>query len=216
MIEREEFTIGGARVELLPVIKGLKSEVGTVKDAFDRVRPDKVAISLSKEEVHGLRNIPEDFEPLLTRYDEIYADGLSKFGEVASPPPCYVAAVEIADHEGIPLVPVDIDENSYTELYCSAVSGAMLFMHSTRTWLLKRRHFKASDAQEFVLAWDRAVNSLEGFRIIEGKRTESIAKGISQAADGCERLLAVVELERFKQVVARLKDEEHAGSDEKS
>jgi hypothetical protein len=206
MIEREEFTVGGARVTILPVIKGLKSEVRTVKEAFDQVRPDKVAISLSKEEVHGLRNIPEDFEPLLTRYDEIYADGLSKFGEVASPPPCYIAAIEIADHEGIPLVPVDIDENSYTELYCSAVSGAMLFMHSTRTWLLRRRHFRASNAQEFVLAWDRAVNSLEGFRIIEGKRTESMADGIIAAAKDSDRVLAVIELERATQVCSMLRD----------
>lgn len=200
MIGPEELLIGSARVTMLPVIKGLRSEVETVRKAFDEVGPDKVALSLSKEEVHGLRNIPDDFEPLLTRYDEIYADGLSRFGEVASPPPCYVAAIEIADHEGVPVVPVDIDETSYTELYCSAVSGGMLFMHSTRTWFLKRKHFKASNAQEFVLAWDKAVNSMEGFRIIEDKRTESMADGIVAAAKDAGRVLAVVELERFQQV----------------
>jgi hypothetical protein len=204
MIVPEEFLIGSARVTVLPVIKGLRSEVETVQKAFDEAGPDKVAVSLSKEEVHGLRNIPDDFEPLLTRYDEIYADGLSRFGEVASPPPCYVAAIELADHKGVPVVPVDIDENSYTELYCSAVSGGMLFMHSTRTWFLKRRHFKASNAQEFVLAWDKAVNSMEGFRIIEGKRTESIADGIVAAAKDTGRMLAVVELERYRQVCSLL------------
>lgn len=77
-----------SEVFILPVIKGLKSETEKVKGAFDTVQPDKVAISLSQEEVEGLRNIPDDYEPMLTRYEEIYAEGLSRFGEVAAPPPC--------------------------------------------------------------------------------------------------------------------------------
>ena len=197
-------------IHILPVIKGLVSETQSVKNAFEAVRPDTVAISLSKEELEGLRSMPDDYEPELTRYEEMYAKGLSKFGDVAAPPPCYVAAIELADHERVPLVPVDLDEEAYTELYCAAVPGTTLFRHSTRTWLLKRKNFKASTPEEFVKAWDRAVNKLEGFEIIEAKRTESMAQGILRASATSKSLLAVVEVERADEV-QRIVDDECSG-----
>lgn len=206
MISMRDIDVGGSVVHVLPVIKGLKSEAKRVQEAFDRVRPDKVAISLSKEELEGLRNIPDDYEPELSRYDEMYAEGLSRFGEIAAPPPCHVAAVELADHRGVPIVPIDLDEKSFTELYCAAVSGGALFRHSTRTWLLKRKHFNAENAEQFVLSWDRAVNNLEGFRTIEAKRSETIANGIRNEARGARSLLAIVELERAADVLKRLED----------
>jgi len=206
VISMRDINVGDSVVHVLPVIKGLKSETKKVQDAFDRVNPDRVVISLSKEELEGLRNIPDDFEPELSRYDEMYAEGLSKFGEVAAPPPCHVAAVELADHRGVPIVPVDLDESSFTELYCAAVSGGALFRHSTRTWLLRRKHFRAENAEQFVLAWDRAINNLEGFRTIEAKRSETIANGIRNEAKSAGNLLAIVELERAADVLKRLED----------
>ncbi len=193
-------TVNGGTVTILPVVKGLKSEADEVRQAFESVRPDKVAVSLSKEEVEGLRNIPDDFEPELSRYDEIYAAGLERYGEVAAPPPCYVAAVELADHLGIPIVPVDLDEDSFSELYCAAVTGPALFRHSTRTWALKLRRFEAETAEEYVLKWDRAVNNMGGMRLIEEKRAEAMAEGISGLASAGTNLLAVVEIERADQV----------------
>lgn len=182
------------------------SETENVQNAFGYVHPDVVAISVSKEELDGLRTLPDDYEPELSRYEELYAKGLSRFGEVAAPPPCYVATLELADHQSIPLVPVDLDEDSYTELYCAAVPGTTLFRHSTRTWMLKRRNFRANSPEEFVVAWDRAVNKLEGFQTIEKKRAESIAEGILSASKGRSRLLAIVELERADDVCLLLND----------
>ncbi len=201
--------MNGGAVHLLPVVKGLRSEADKVKEAFDTVRPDKVAVSLSKEEVEGLRNMPDDFEPELSRYDEIYAKGLERFGEVAAPPPCYVAAVELADHLKIPLFAVDLDEDSFSELYCAAVTGPALFRHSTRTWILKRRRFEADTAEDYVRRWDHAVNNMEGMRLIEQKRAEAISNGIAHLASAGCALLAVIELERAGEVEAMLKGREH-------
>ena len=198
----ESVKMDGCSIQILPVIKGLVSESENVRQAFDRVKPDIVAISISKEELEGLRNLPDDYEPELSRYEEIYADGLQRFGEVSAPPPCYVAALELADHRGIPLVPVDMDERSYTELYVLAVSGGTLFRHSTRTWILKRRRFSTESAEDFVLAWDRTVNGLGGFRRIEETRAETMAKGILNAcSEGNGQILAIVELERAADVL---------------
>jgi len=206
-MKTKSFRVNDCAIHVLPVVKGLVSETKRVQDAFETVHPDKVAISLSKEELEGLRNMPDDYEPELSRYEELYAKGLSKFGEVAAPPPCYVATIELADHWKVPLAPVDLDEDAYTELYCAAVPGTTLFRHSTRTWLLKRRNFRANTPEEFVKAWDRAVNRLRGFETIEAKRTESIANGILKAAAGSRILLAVVEVERADEVCGLLETE---------
>jgi len=206
-MKTKSFRVNDCAIHVLPVVKGLVSETKRVQDAFETVHPDKVAISLSKEELEGLRNMPDDYEPELSRYEELYAKGLSKFGEVAAPPPCYVATIELADHWKVPLVPVDLDEEAYTELYCAAVPGTTLFRHSTRTWLLKRKNFKGNTPEEFVKAWDKAVNRLQGFETIEAKRTESIANGILKAATGSRILLAVVEVERADEVCGLLETE---------
>lgn len=196
----------GCEVHVLGVIKGLRSEADLVKEAFDGFLPEKLAISLSKEELDGLRSMPEDFEPELSRYEEIYAEGLSRFGEVSIPPPCYVAAVELADHSRVPVVPIDIEESIYTELYCALVGGTSLFRHSTRTWLVKRRRFSDESPEEFVLAWDRAVNNLECFRKIEDERARTMVKGIEAACADTKRLLAVIEFERLADVRALLRE----------
>jgi hypothetical protein len=199
--------VDGCTVHILSVIKGLKSETEKVRKAFEETKPDVVAISLSREEIEGLKNIPDDYEPELSRYDEIYAEGLGRFGEVAAPPPCYVATLELAQHEGIPLIPVDMDEQSYTDLYCAVVPGTALFRHSTRIWLLKRRTFSDDSPEKFVLAWDKAVNNMEGFRLIERKRAQAMAKGIKKACAGSKDLLAVIEFERATDVLDILREE---------
>lgn len=204
----EKLKVDGCTIHILSVIKGLKSETEKVRKAFEETKPDVVAISLSREEVEGLKNMPDDYEPELSRYEEIYAEGLGRFGEVAAPPPCYVATLELAQHEGIPLIPVDMDEQSYTDLYCAVVPGTALFRHSTRTWLLKRRTFSDDSPEKFVLAWDRAVNNMEGFRLIERKRAQAMAKGIKEACQRSESVLAVIELERASDVIGILRKEE--------
>jgi hypothetical protein len=205
-MKASKFQSGDCSIHMLPVIKGLVSESDSVKKAFESTHPDVIAISISKEELEGLRNMPEDFEPELSRYEEMYVNGLGRFGEVTAPPPCYVATLELADHFKIPLVPVDLDEESYTELYCAAVPGTTLFRHSTRTWILRRRNFGAESAEEFVRSWDRAVNRLEGFGTIEKKRAEAITDGILAACGKSKRLLAVVELERSDDVASLLEE----------
>jgi hypothetical protein len=196
----------GCTISVLGVIKGLNAEVDRVQSAFDQTSPDVVAVSLSKEELEGLRNLPDDYIPELSRYEQIYAEGLSRFGSVAAPPPCYVATLELADHRGIRLVPVDLDEQSYTALYCAAVPGTTLFRHSTRTWLLKMKRFSDKGPEEFVLNWDKAVNNLEGFRTIEKKRAVAMAKGIMALCGDSKKVLAIIELERAGEVRDLIRD----------
>jgi hypothetical protein len=212
MSEMRTVRVGAGTAYVLPVVKGLVSEANRVKEAFERTRPSKVAVSMSKEEVEGLRNLPDDYEPELSRYDEIFVEGLKRYGEVAAPPPCYVAIVELADHFQVPLIPIDLDEDSFSELYCAAVTGPQLFRHSTRTWLLRRRRFEEETAEEYVMRWDRAVNNMQGMRLIEEKRAEAMAGSLMKLVSDGGDVLAVVEFERADDVLSLL---ENPGNTEK-
>lgn len=198
--------IGDCEVRTLGVVRGLKSEAFEVQRIFDEFKPDRMAVSLSKEELYGLRNIPDDFEPDPTRYEEIYSKWLSKFGQVSIPPPCYVAALELADHYKVPIIPVDMDEDEFSELYCKVVPGTVLMRHSTRLWLLKNHRFSAKTPQDFVLQWDKRVNNMAAFKTIERARADTMADGIIQASEGATKLMAVIELERTRDVESIMRD----------
>ncbi|HIH00975.1 TPA: hypothetical protein HA259_02670 [Thermoplasmata archaeon] len=213
MREVREVAAGGSTIHVLPVIRGLTSEIATVQSAFSKVKPDAVAVSLSEEDVAGLRNLPKDYEPELSRYDEIYVSGLARYGEVAAPPPCYVATVEIADSEGTPIIPIDIDESSYTELYCAAVSGTQLFRDSTRTWYLRKRAFSAETAEEYVMKVDRAFNNMRGFKYIEMQRADWMAKALLKVAPEHDHLLAIIEFERMEDVLRSINRESEGPED---
>lgn len=103
---------------------------------------------------------------------------------------------------------IDFDEDEYTALYCAAVSGANLFRHSTRKWIVRRRKYSTKSAEDFVKAWDRSINGLEGFRIIEQRRAQHMAKEILRECKSSKRLLAVIEYERADDVDTLLRSED--------
>jgi len=51
----QEIELNGSKVFVLPVIKGLVSDGEKVRAAIVEIRPDAVGISISREELEGLR-----------------------------------------------------------------------------------------------------------------------------------------------------------------
>ncbi len=113
--------IDSASVALLPVVKGPVSEGGAVEKAFEEIAPDVIAVSISREDLMGLRNREDydKYEP--SDLEIIYQAFLEKFGEVRLPPPAYVKALELSESKGIPIVPLDMNNEVYTEAYCEHV-----------------------------------------------------------------------------------------------
>ena len=189
--------IDGYDTYVLSVVRGLKSEADKVSSAFEQLKPQILAMSISPEEIKGLKAfIEEPFEVEMSRYEELYAARLSKFGDVFLPPPCFLAGLEEADKAGADLIGIDMDDETHTTAYCALVSGRDLFVHSTRFKIVKMKSFRAKTPAEFAIAWDRKVNNLKGFRELEREREAFMSKELMRLSSSGKKVLALIDTER--------------------
>ena len=200
----DEVRLGLASVTILSVIRGLPSERSTVATAIRTTKPDVVVLSIGPEELQALRVYhggplePENFE------EEIYVAGLSAWEPPVKPPPCFTEAVRVAEKQGTRLEAIDMDEVTYTENYVDSVSTLEVIFQGRLERRLAKKRFDARTPQEFVLAWDAEVNGPPGFARLQAKREAFMAARLRQIAAEGTSVLALIEVERTKGVVAAL------------
>ncbi len=210
--------LGACVLEVFPTVKGLERERRPVREAIMEARPDVVALPVSAEGLRGLRAIWKGRRPqiFLSHYEEIYAVKLARYGKVSVPPPSFTEAYAAAAGEGIPVKAIDLDEEGFSDAFVQSISSANLIYHSLRWRWLRRRRFDQPTARKFALAWDRAVTSLRGFRNLEDRREEHMARELRRLCARHRKVLAVVELERMEGILRRLStaDFKSSGKDE--
>jgi hypothetical protein len=207
--------VESSRIYIPDIINGLTSEVSKVKKSYNRVKPDIVAIQTSEEELEGLRSVVDGEKPeyFLSNYEEIYARRLASFGEVKVPPPCYETALKLCLENDTPIEAIDMDDMYYADVFCACVSGWDLVRHSLRVKKLRRKRFKSQTAEDFVMEWDREINKLKGFRNLEGKREEYMARELLHLAKEHDRILCIMEMQRAEGVRNRILEEKDIGSE---
>src|SRR3989442_15854086 len=188
--------LGGCRVHLMPVVRGLVSEGGGVRAAFTEVGPQAVALSISREELEGLKSFSGGTAPADNLEEEVYVRGLARFGEVRKPPPCFLEAAAHARERGIPVHPLDMDNEQYTSTYVATVSTVDILLSNARQGKLRRWVSASGTAAEFVAEWDALVNRTAGDRRLQEEREAFLARRIRQLAARYGVLLALVEVER--------------------
>lgn len=206
---------GTSKIYILDIIIGLTSESSKVKKVYNKIKPDMMAIQTSKEELDGLKDVVKgkEYEYFLSNYEEIYARKLASFGEVKVPPPCYETALKLCIENDTPLTAIDMDDTYYADVFCDNISGWDLIRHSLRVKRLRRKRFKSKKAEEFVLEWDREINKLKGFRNLETKREEHMARELLRLAQENERILCIIEMQRAEGVCQKVLER---GKEEKS
>jgi hypothetical protein len=194
----------GSRLAVLPVIKGLVSEGEKVAEAIASFAPAAIGVSLSKEELGGLRERQsyEDFE--LTIPEQAYKSGLELFGPVQLPFPCYIKAIEVADLAKIPLLPVDMNEETFTEQYCLLVGGMEMVFGGMGDRRLYKKQFDLNSPEAFVRDYDRKVNNGSGYRKLMRLREEHMARTLLGMRRRYRDILAIIELERADGVIKAL------------
>lgn len=201
----EEVRLGDTPVRVLPVVRGLSSEIPVVQETIESVRPSVIGLSIGPEELQTLRYFdggplePGNFE------EEIYVAGLSAWETPVKPPPCFSEAIRVADVHAIRLEALDMDENTYTEAYVDCVSTLELIFQGRLAKRLGKKKFRAASPREFVLEWDAVVNGSPGFARLQVLREAHIAKRLRELASSGGEVLALIEVERVKGVLAALR-----------
>lgn len=213
--------VNGCTIHILPVVKGLVSEADAVAAAFDEVVPDVIALSVAREEITGLRK-KEDYEKYeMSDLEETYAAFLETFGEVEIPPPCYVKCIELGDEKNAVLVPLDMNDELYSTVYCEKVRTGDMIRESFFARRATRKKYDLSSPQAFAIDWDRRVNRAKGFRELEEQREKHFEKVLRRLSLKYHNILAVIECERAEGVGvllsgAEVKDEDDVKLEEES
>ncbi len=201
----DEVRLGEASVSVVPAVRGLPSDGEAVVHAIASCHPDRVALSVSPEELETLRTYRGGNLEAETVEEEAYVAGLSAWEEPVMPPPCFTAAVHEAVARKIPLDAVDMDEDAYTDAYTTWVSTMELLLQGRMESRLLRKRFRVATPQDFAIAWDAEVNRTVGFTRLQREREKFMAARLREVANGDRRVLAVIEVERVKGVLAALR-----------
>lgn len=189
-----------SQIVLIGAIRGLVSEGDKIKNAFERLRPNVIGISISKESIQAMeehitseKELPEP----ANLEEEMYIEGMGDFGEVVRPPPCYSEAWKLSSKNNIPIKGLDMNEEHFTAAFCKFVSTIEMVRQGRCEKKWARHAFQAQTPEEFVIEWDNVINWLPGYRALERAREEWIAKSICLLAKKYDNILVIVELERL-------------------
>ena len=105
----KQIKIENSIVTILSTVKGLVSDSELVKNAVNAISPDVIAVSISKEELAGLKDMEPTDEVELNDIELVYAAMLEEFGEVATPSPYLITALNTAVSQNIPILPIDMN-----------------------------------------------------------------------------------------------------------
>ena len=192
--------IDGCTIDILPIIRGLVSENEKVVSALDSKKYDCIAVALGEDQVEQIlrRAEAEEDYPDVADLDAVYADFLMNFGTVDLPIPAYVTLVDMCQQRGLELIPLDMGEDLYTDLFCDKVSTMQLFKEDKVARKALKRSFDLSSPENFVMEWDTYVNKkLKGLYLLSLEREAFIADTLVNSIDGHKNMLAVIELERI-------------------
>ena len=203
----KKFETDGVELMIFGTIRGLVSERAKVKNMVDDFSPDIVMVGISPEQWEGLKKyVEKPFKIDPDDYEIIYARKLERFGEVGLPVPTYLEILNLSKKYNLKIMPIDMDDEMYSELFTKKIDILKLIRFDMRKKKLYRMKFEAKTPEEFVIQWDREVNRIKEYREIEEERERFMYEKIMNTVRNSrgKKLMAIVELERFKGIVSRI------------
>ncbi len=143
-------------------------------------------------------------DPTVSELDLVYADKMGVFGEVEMPSPAVCELVDLCKEKGISVIPLDMNDEEFTELYCDKVRTYEFVKEHRLAKKGMKKKFEASTPEEFALQWDSYVNEVRGYREVSEERERHIAEEIIDVSKYRKSLLVLLEVERCGGVAAIL------------
>lgn len=198
--------VGDCDVDILPVVNGLPSEEDKVRAAYGRY--EAYGTSMSIEGIQAIRartQLEGDFE--VSELDIAYARRMMDItGEqITMPSPAMCVLVDLVTGDGGTVLPLDMNEEEFTEMYCETVPAFdFVKEHRLAKKGIKKR-FKSTTAEGFAVEWDGYVNGVKSYHQVSLNREKHIADEIRDIARYKRSLLAVIEVERAEGVASLLR-----------
>lgn len=196
------FKIGECDFDLIPFIKGLVSEKEKIVQALDSKDYDATAVALGAEDIIAITKRDEiegEFES--SDLDTVYSGLLTQFGAIDMPDPASTTLIDVCKERDIPVIPLDMTDDEYTQLYCETVSTVEFLREKRLIKKALKKRFDTSSPENFVMEWDALVNHLSGYAKMSMYREEYMAKQIKDIANYRKNVLLLIEYERVNGVM---------------
>ena len=201
-----EIPVGDCRVCILPVVNGIASEADRVREAFEGFEAYGVSLGIEGiQAIKGRVQLEGEFE--VSELDLAYAHRMQELtGEqVEIPSPAMCVLVDMCQEAGVDVLPLDMNDVAFTELYCETVKAWDFVKEHRMAKKGMKRRFSSTTPLQFALDWDEYVNEVKGYRQVSEKREAYIANRIREVARIKRSLLAVIEAERADGVARLLR-----------
>ncbi len=202
-----KFTLESRDLLFWGTIKGLVSEREKLRNLFTEFKPEVMFLGISPEEMRGLeRYLKEPFDIEPEDYEVIYGLKLERYGEVGLPVPTYLEAFTLSRKEGVDMIPIDMPDEEFSDLYVNTIDIFHLMHFNFRKRKIWRKKFEAETPEEFVLMWDKEVNKIPQYRKIENEREKYMSRRIKELLKerGEKKIMIIIELERLHGVLDNL------------
>jgi chemotaxis response regulator CheB len=184
-------------------VKGLVRDGDDLRKELLEKRPDVVFITISPEQVDGMKEFIEDpFEMNLSDYEILYGINLSNYGEVMTPSPVYIEATKYCKENDIDMIGLDMDEGEYQKTYSKYVKTTDLLRHSMRKKKISRFKFNVETPEEFVEAWNDVVD-LKSFKKVTMAREKYIVERVDELLDQYKgkKIACIVDYDYYKNII---------------
>ncbi len=191
--------VGECDVDILPVVNGIESECDKVREAYGPYEAYGIAMSIEGiQAIKARLEIESDFE--VSELDLVYTKRMMELtGEnVLIPSPAMCALVDLVAEDGGNVIPLDMNEEQFTEMYCDTVPAWEFVKEHGLAKKGMKRNFAATTPEEFALEWDEYVNTVKSYKKVSQNRETYIAEQIRDTAKYRRSLLVLVEVERSK------------------
>ena len=206
-MKSQSIEIGSTQVRVLSTVKGLVSEAKVVEKEIDSFDPSLIVLGLSEGEIEGIRNW--DGEPYdLSGWDEIYGLSLRKLlgnNSIRLPPPSFTNTIKIADLKNIPILGLDMDEETYTDEYTKNISTWQLFKRGRLEKSMVKSGIEGNTPEEIAMNMENSIRQLSGFNKLETLRVEYMVSKFRENLDN-ERILAIIEISNAESLINLLKE----------
>ena len=201
-----EVPVGSCRVCILPVVNGIVSEADRVREAYGGF--EAYGATMGIEGIQAIKSraqLEDEFE--VSELDLAYAHKMQELtGEqVEMPSPAMCALVDLCTEAEDDVLPLDMNDTAFTELYCDTVNAWDFVKEHRLAKKGMKKKFRSTTPEEFAFEWDEYVNGVKGYRDVSRNREEHIASQIREVAKYRASLLVVAEIERAEGIAELLR-----------
>jgi hypothetical protein len=198
----------GQSATIVGGILGLASDESLLRSAFGNASPKELLLGIPYEDLDAIRatagkETTHEFES--GDLDDLYLKRLAAFGETRTPPPDLYAAFALAEEKKVPVRPIDLADEAYTEAFTRNVGFLEVLRSNRNQKKLPGLLIEAKTPEEFALRWDEELYPTKGLQKLQQLREDELAAAIHKTI--ADRFLALVALPRFEGVLARLQRE---------